>query len=662
MECSRQPFRYVLVALLTNFLSSIKTVSFLLLTIFSVGAFAQGATNNQPYSSYWFPNELLQWEAREDPHAKFNKSNVPLSPRFIEHGKKVDKGTSIPGITSLIAPHPTSNHPSQGFNSVEQYAFPFWSYLDYFVQWGGSSAEGLIISPALPWIESAHKNGVKVLGTVFFPPNVYGGKEEWVRDFLQKSDNGSFPVADKLIEVATYYGFEGWFINQETNGLNRQDADGMREFMKYYQRKGNGEYELMWYDAMIEDGRVIWQEELNDHNDIFFQEGNQKVSDIMFLDFGWNAVNLEDTKKAAMNLGRSAWDIYAGIDVQSRGYQSYANWKALYGSGKELKNTSIALYWSNSTFDLSESKKPESVYLNEQLFWNGTDNSDAKHPRIRRWEGFTNYIPPRSTINEYPFVSHFNYGLGYIFNISGETVTNSEWHNLSIQDILPHWQWQVDTTEVKPTFHFRESYEGGSSLVFDIRQPSHQATSVPLYKMDLIVERQSRIKIASKGSNKAPVLMALELNDGSIENFAIPPSSNWQSKSFSLASLAGKTIQQLNVVFNEQNAKSEFFLGEIILLDEPQKRLGKSELSLRTFGNGEEVEAYLDIKSMEEVWYHDIFQKQSDGSKKWLKRSASTSVYLSNIKVGNKAKNELVVIPIGFDGGMGRSASVKFKE
>lgn len=39
---------------------------------------------------------------------------------------------------------------------------------------------------------------------------------EWLDTFLSQEKDGSFPLADKLIEVAKIYGFDGWFINQET--------------------------------------------------------------------------------------------------------------------------------------------------------------------------------------------------------------------------------------------------------------------------------------------------------------------------------------------------------------------------------------------------------------------------------------------------------------
>ena len=137
----------------------------------------------------------------------------------------------------------------------------------------------MILSPNGTIIDAAHKNGVPILGTVFFPPTAYGGNIQWVHDFVIR-DGETFPVANKLIEIAEYYGFDGYFINQETAGGNTQLATDMKEFMIYFQE--NSDLELMWYDAMTESGSVYWQDMLHSSNDAFFQDGETLVSQSMF--------------------------------------------------------------------------------------------------------------------------------------------------------------------------------------------------------------------------------------------------------------------------------------------------------------------------------------------------------------------------------------------
>lgn len=52
------------------------------------------------------------------------------------------------------------------------------------------------------------------------PQTAHGGKMEWLEDLLVKNEDGSYPVADKLIEVAQTYGFEGW-VHEPGNRRNR---------------------------------------------------------------------------------------------------------------------------------------------------------------------------------------------------------------------------------------------------------------------------------------------------------------------------------------------------------------------------------------------------------------------------------------------------------
>jgi len=143
----------------------------------------------------------------------------------------------------------TSGNPSQGAAVFDVYAFNYWQYTDRLVLWGGSAGEGLILAPTSDVIDAGHRNGVPIYGTIFFPPTAYGGQIQWVEDFVQNS-GGVFPVADKLIEVADYYKFDGWFINQETAGGNAALAQDMRDMMEYIQL--NSDINIMWYDAMVE--------------------------------------------------------------------------------------------------------------------------------------------------------------------------------------------------------------------------------------------------------------------------------------------------------------------------------------------------------------------------------------------------------------------------
>ncbi|WP_186525798.1 endo-beta-N-acetylglucosaminidase [Seonamhaeicola sediminis] len=601
----------------------------------------------QPFSSYWFIDELLEWNPNEDNNVKFNKSYLPLQVRFIDSTTQVNPELSTkPSVVSLIAPHTTNYHPSQGFQTVEQYAFPYWQYIDYLVQWGGSAGEGLVVTPTAFWIESAHLNGVEILGTVFFPPNVYGGKEEWVLEFLQQDDTGNFPVADKLIEVAKLYGFEGWFINQETHGMRKEEAHLMQKFLKYYQEKSNGKFKIMWYDAMIEDGRVIWQDELNHHNSIYFQNKDKKLTDIMFIDFGWSETQLEDSHKRAKALGRSPWELYSGIDVQAKSYKTPTNWKGLYKNGKPY-TTSIGLYWPNSTFNIAKNKQPESVYEEEQKFWNGTIlEEEVPAWQSKEWKGFSKYIPARSVIKKLPFITHFNYGLGRFYNEAGVRLSNKEWHNLSIQDILPSWQWQVDTTVVKASFDFTESYTGASSVKIEaLKNTEH--SKIPLYKTALQLSGKEALQVVHKGDGN--IQFVLYLNNGLKYNFKPEINESWTTSSFDLSHLKGQKIVKIATEFSGKKGE-RIYLGLLAIKKKSKSSIKKSKISVTPFKKDDSLELYINIQGDELAEFHNIYQIKGT-NKIWLGKTRSTDYYVAPFKIDkNKTTIKIQVVAIAKDG------------
>jgi len=602
---------------------------------------------HQPYSSYWFIDEFLKWNPETDSDAKFNRSYVSLKDRFEDADTQIRPELSTkPSIVSLIAPHSTNYHPSQGFQTIEQYAFPYWQHIDYLVQWGGSAGEGIIVTPAAPWIDSAHLNGVQILGTVFFPPNVYGGKEVWVKEFLQQDAQGNFPVADKMIEAANFYGFEGWFINQETKGLGQKEADAMQGFLRYYQKKSAGKFKIMWYDAMIEDGRVIWQDELNNHNSLYFQNGEQKLSDILFVDFGWSNTQLEDSHIMAKELGRSPWEVYSGIDVQAKSYKTRTNWGALYKNEKPY-TTSIGLYCPNTTFDIAVNKQPESVYEEEQKFWNGTIlKGEVPSWQSKEWKGFSKYIPARSVIDKIPFVTHFNYGLGRFYNEEGERLSNKEWHNLSIQDVLPSWQWHTDTTKVAATFDFMDSYTGGSSIKISSKK-TIKDVSISLYKTSLEVNNKEDISLVAKGSGNLNLIV--NADNGAQYSFPIILKLEWTKTSHSLAKLKGHKIVKIGLEFTG-NKEDVIHIGGLAVRDSNALSVEQPEVTITSFTKGNSAELYVHIEGDENAVFHNIYQINAKG-KTWLGKTRSTDYYVASLEKAENQKETIIqVISIAEDG------------
>eukprot|EP00061_Rhincodon_typus_P014125 g40955.t1 len=68
---------------------------------------------------------------------------------------------------------------------------------------------------------------------------------------------------------------------------------------------------VIWYDSVLESGHLEWQNELNEHNKVFFDS-----CDGIFLNYNWTEKHLQ--RMALMMEGRHA-DIYVGVDVFGRG-------------------------------------------------------------------------------------------------------------------------------------------------------------------------------------------------------------------------------------------------------------------------------------------------------------------------------------------------------
>ena len=55
-------------------------------------------------------------------------------------------------------------------------------------------------------------------------------------------------MADKLIEVMDYYGFDGYFFNQESYGCSSAEGELIDEMMRYMHEK-RPDMLISWYDS-----------------------------------------------------------------------------------------------------------------------------------------------------------------------------------------------------------------------------------------------------------------------------------------------------------------------------------------------------------------------------------------------------------------------------
>ena len=527
----------------------------------------------QPYSSYWFPKDLLNWSPGTDKDAAFNKSGIPLATRYT--GYQVNPNVTLnPKLAALssMADH-TSGTPSQGSDQFNTYAFQYWQYADLLVDWAGSSGEGIIVPPSADATDAAHKNGVPILGTIFYPPTAYGGQIGWVNDSLVQNPDGSFPFADKLIEVANYYGFDGWFINQETAGGTAETASKMQQMLNYLQAKKPANMKIMWYDAMIRSGPVSWQGALNANNAMFFQD-NGKVSDSMFVDFRWSAGTLSSSNAMATSLGRSPYDLYAGIDVEASGYDSFPRWSSIFPTGGQAV-TSLGLYRPDWAY---KSSTGQADYAREKVLGRAQRRSAAYGSR-NVLAGHREYISDKTRVTSLPFVTNFNTGQGHMFAVDGEVLRSKDWNNRSLQDVMPTWRWIVDSkgTALKPDIDFADAYYGGSSLKVSGDLGPANATQIKLYKTDLPVNANTRLGVAFKlaDASLAASHMQVGISFGRSEPVRIPRCGRRAGRGVDdevvpLGSYAGKRIAAIGLGFASDTAIGGYAvnIGQLSVSDE----------------------------------------------------------------------------------------------
>ena len=489
---------------------------------------------NTPISSYWLPEDLLEWKASEDEDAPYNVSSIELQKRVDKEKLQTvnntqNKDTKVVALSIMNSN--TSGNPTQGSNTFDSNTFSYWQYIDTLVYWGGSAGEGIIVPPSADVTDSAHKNGVEVLGTVFFPPMEYSGRLEWLDTFFTKDDEGNFIMVDKLIEVAKTYKFEGWFINQETQGteenpLTVEHVALMQEFIKQYKEKAGDSQQLMWYDSMTEDGEIDWQNTLNDKNDIFLIDGEgNKVADSMFLNFWWTEDKyasdelLKKSEEHAGKIGIDSKEIYAGMDVQENGTATPIRWDLFEKSANETY-TSLGLYCPSWTYFSSDTV--DSFQEKEAKLWVNEFNDPTKATEATgtTWRGISTYVVEKSAVTSLPFKTNFSMGNGYNFFIDGEKVSSLDWNNRSLADVMPTYRWIVESegdSQLTPSIDYSTAYYGGNSIKLLGKLGANKPSTIKLFSADLKLEKGVEFTTMAKADSEVALDLVLEFDDGTVE-------------------------------------------------------------------------------------------------------------------------------------------------
>ena len=614
--------------------------------------------------------DLLKWEpgAREDD--AINRGSVVLASRQTGHlvNEKASKEAKVQALSNTNSK--AKDHASVGGEEFKAYAFDYWQYLDSMVFW-----EGLVPTPDV--IDAGHRNGVPVYGTLFFNWSNSIADQEKFAEALKQDADGSFPIARKLVDMAKYYGYDGYFINQETTGdLVKPLGEKMRQFMLYtkeYAAKVNHPIKYSWYDAMTYNYGRYHQDGLGEYNYQFMQpEGDKVPADNFFANFNWDKAKNDYTITTANWIGRNPYDVFAGLELQQGGsYKTKVKWNDILDENGKLR-LSLGLFAPDTITSLG--KTGEDYHKNEDIFFTGYQGDPTgQKPGDKDWYGIANLVADRTPAVGNTFTTSFNTGHGKKWFVDGKISKDSEWNYRSVSGVLPTWRWWQKSTgdKLKASYDFEDAYNGGTSLKFAGDLSGATKQDVNLYSTHLQVTDTTKLHVAHKGGKGTKVYVEFATKkDYTYGDEAarkeLTVSDNWTTDDFDLSALAGKTIYGIKLYFeNDKDLKGyQFNLGQLTISNNQDAPQAPTTVAVakQVLKNAQEAEAVVQFKGNKDADFYEVYEKDGD-SWKLLTGSSSTTIYLPKVSRSASAQGttqELKVVAVGKNGVRSEAAITTF--
>ncbi|MDJ0762374.1 MAG: hypothetical protein QNJ97_05240 [Myxococcota bacterium] len=553
----------------------------------------------------------------------------------------------------------------------------FWQYIDQYGAWDGQPlAEdydefGVYNIPNPAFTDAAHRNGALSLGCYFTPRNT-DNTANWI-----KKVGDTYPIIDKLVEMSAYYNIDGTFLNVEQS-VSPAVAAGLRDMLKYVQANYPNFY-VCWYDAITINGTVSYQNEFNGANAPWVQDGSEWVSDSIFLNYWWNETKLQNSYDYAMGLGRNPYHtVLTGIEAGMYQFEQPYDARYIFPEGGTPR-TGVAMLGANFQLDkLADSFSEMPIYFeNERIWWSGPNQDPSNTGRNNEypaWDGIAHYIPARSVIGSYPFVTRFNTGNGKDFYIDGVRSSSQKWCNQGIADILPSWQWWVDSPEpgLSIDYDYDDAYNGGSSLKISGMLDASNATDIRLFKTHLTVDANTELAITYKTGHTNATNMSMgvifESNPSSFVYFEVgtSPSTGWNTKAIDVGAYAGETIAVLGLhVAVSTSQGGAIHIGEIGLnnadpVTPPTPTGFEIENKWITGNDAELILTWHWSDHAPDLWYYDLYRIRPNGKRAFIGRILNDIYYVKKLsRLGTEAVTTLELVAVGEDGGMSPAAQTE---
>ena len=486
-----------------------------------------------------------------------------------------------------------AGYPEENFNAD---VFSMWQYVNLF----GSCNHSFFTVPGA-WVDAAHRNGTDILSGIKSFENQTSNNDAIYSAMITQKINGEFKYVKPLINILLFFGSDGINYRWENGNWNNDDiVDFHKALYRYATEVGFINYHS---GIHTEQGCLS----ATNADALFGTSATGKTHDIMLNnpngDLPWQ---IGPTVTAAENAMGTADGVYAGVWIAGMD----RSWNALDLDeqaqksgiclwGEQLQNRFMSYNSGDGIYDIQGNYQR----LLERGFSGGNRNP-AIRPAVTgansgkiNWEtatingqtvlplqlfaGMAEWIPERSAIQgALHFRTHFTLGNGDRYYYRGKVAHNSNWYNMSAQDLVPTYRWlryKSNTTDISTAIDVNythlDAYNGGSCIELT-GAATAEGTDIVLYKTALKAGAEAYAKVAVKTVKDVKatdlyLIIKKQGNDAWME-YAIGEvaDNNWEEKKFDLAGVAaGDVIERIGIRVKGANDDYQLYVGKIELND-----------------------------------------------------------------------------------------------
>lgn len=444
------------------------------------------------------------------PDAGYNRATIRnVQPRMFGGAIKPSQST-LAKVTNMEGFVPKNGDTNLGFtgglSNSEQHPMSSPQYVDIDIPWNpGPHFDAKWASGER--IDFMHRNGVPVLGTILLYPRATGEGERNIQILCNPGPNHDFPIAKGMVELAHYYGFDGWFIDWELSGNMMPFLKALQDYShtgKYVIQSGpkaGQEVNLATENAAIRskfkyngDKNLLltnyWRPEITAQysDQYYYAQSHGGDASVEKITENWN--NAKGTGLLAhsstdhqFGKDRYFWNQASNAPEDSisrvRGILGQYYWAArktnpTFSNGKDIVENQASWWLWNYTqsSDIKVDEEVWSSYAGDPRVLDGPQSlaeigdqstyaagwgsklktNQALIDKINRFSVSNAFREHTSIIGNKDWQTSFNYGNGMGFNLWGGSdirkhvvgITEKGWTNQKMADILPTYKWIVD--------------------------------------------------------------------------------------------------------------------------------------------------------------------------------------------------------------------------